>query len=97
MTARSPPTRAIRTIAAISAIARAMGQIEGTQDQFIDGQELLELRDVLQSGALDETQGKALQALRAAILSLDIAGASGDEDDGPAANLVGHGGMSQVK
>ena len=48
---------------------RAMGQIEGAQDQPIDGKELLALLDVLQSGTLDETQEQAAQALRVAILA----------------------------
>jgi hypothetical protein len=42
----------------------------------------------LASGALDETQQTALQALRIAILALDIEGASGDENIGSSAKVV---------
>ena len=67
---------------------RAMGQIEGPQDQPVNGRELLGLLDVLQSGTLDETQEQAVQTLRVAILALDIAGVPGDEDNGSSTMLV---------
>jgi integrase len=67
---------------------RAMGQIEGVQDRFVDGKELLGLLDVLQSGELNETQQKAMHTLRAAILSLDLARVLDGESDGSVANSV---------
>jgi hypothetical protein len=67
---------------------RAMGQIEGPQDQPVNGKELLELLDVLQSGDLDETQQEAMQALRIAIQSLNLERVLDGEDDGSVANSV---------
>jgi integrase len=65
---------------------RAMGKIEGTSDQPVNGKDLLALLDVLQSGELDETQQEAMQALRIAVESLDLV--LNREDDGSAAELV---------
>jgi len=67
---------------------RAMGQIEGPQNQPVDGKELLGLLDVLQSGDLDETQQEAVQALRVAILALEPDLAHSTEKDGSVASLV---------
>ena len=65
-----------------------MNQIEGKQDQSVNGKELLALLDVLQSGELDETQQEAIQALRIAIQSLDLDRVFSGENDGSAAELV---------
>ena len=67
---------------------RAMGQIEGPQNQPVNGKELLGLLDVLQSGDLDETQQHAARALRVAIQSLDLARVLESEDDGSVADSV---------
>ena len=65
---------------------RAMSKIEGASDQPANGNDLLALLDVLQSGELDETQQEAMQALRIAVESLDLV--LNREDDGSAAELV---------
>ena len=65
-----------------------MGQIEGPAEQPVNGQDLLALLDVLQSGEPDESQEQATQALRIAIQSLDLARVLDGEDDGSVANSV---------
>jgi integrase/recombinase XerD len=70
------------------AIGQIEGQPEGTLDQPIDGEELLALVDVLQSGTLDEVQQEAVQALRVAIQVLDLNRAPNKEDNGPVAEVI---------
>ena len=67
---------------------RAMGQIEGTSDQPVNGKDLLALLDVLQSGTLDEAQEKAVQALRATISALDLDEVLNSRDNDSSMNLV---------
>jgi site-specific recombinase XerC len=64
---------------------RAMGQIEGPQNQPVAGNELLALLDVLQAGALDDAQQDAARALRDAIQSLAPDRILNGADDGSAA------------
>jgi hypothetical protein len=51
---------------------RAVDQIEDSEDQPFYSENLLALLDVLQPDTLDEVQQKAVQALRAALLVLDM-------------------------
>jgi len=64
---------------------RAMGQIEGTPEQPVNGKDLLTLLDVVHLGALDEAQEKAVQALRVAILALDPGRTPSGEGNGSVA------------
>ena len=70
------------------AIDQIEGHPEGALDQAFDGEELLALLDVLQSGALDEAQQKALHVLRATILTLNRDRVPGGEEDGSSTKVV---------
>jgi hypothetical protein len=74
---------------------RAVGEIERRSgldgdmpDQPPGSGVLLALPDALHIGTLNDAQRETVQALRMAILALNIANVSGDEDGGSVAELV---------